>query len=133
MRRRCKQKALTDKQIKFVDEYFKDSNISNISKKLKISRQTAYTYLKNKDIREEIDKRRMEILATTTLHLQSNLKTCSDELLKIIKDKNTSPQIKINAINSVFCNSFRFTEQQDILAKLEKIEEQLDEGGDEDV
>lgn len=61
------------------------------------------------------------------IYLQNNLKTCSDELIKIIKDDKTQPQIKINAINSVFNNCNKLTEQVDIIAKMDKIEQRLAE------
>jgi predicted DNA-binding protein YlxM (UPF0122 family) len=120
-----KDKTLTDKQIKFIDLYFKDYTIQNICKKLDISRQTYYNYLKDDSVKEKIQEIRAEILKTTTNLLQNNLKVCSNELIKIIKNKETAPQIKINAINSVFNNYNKLAEIVDITERLNNIEQIL--------
>lgn len=120
-----KDKPLTDKQIKFIDLYFKDYTIQNICKKLDISRQTYYNYLKDDSVKEKIQEIRAEILKTTTNLLQNNLKVCSNELIKIIKNKETAPQIKINAINSVFNNYNKLAEIVDITERLNNIEQIL--------
>lgn len=120
-------KDLTDKQLKFIDLYFKSNSIKEICKELDIKRATYYTYLNNELVRAEIDRIRADLLSNTMIYLQNNLKTCSDELIKIIKDDKTQPQIKINAINSVFNNCNKLTEQVDIIAKMDKIEQRLAE------
>ena len=47
--------------------------------------------------------------------------------MEIIKDPNTTPQVKINAINSIFNNCNKLTETNDILTKIASIEERLAE------
>ena len=118
---------LTDKQIKFIDAYLKTMNMTETCKSLKISRNTAYNYLKDDRVKAEISKRRTELIGNTTLFLQDNLKECSSILMDIIRDKNSSPQVKINAINSIFNNCNKLTETNDILTKLADIEERLAE------
>lgn len=118
---------LTDKQIKFIDAYLKTKNMTETCKSLNISRNTAYNYLKDDRVKTEISKRRTELIGNTTLFLQDNLKECSSTLMDIIRDKNSSPQVKINAINSIFNNCNKLTETNDILTKLADIEERLAE------
>lgn len=118
---------LTDKEIKFIDAYFTNKNITDTCKALKISRNTAYNYLKDTRIKEEIDKRRFNLLNDTTMYLQNNLQECSKVLMDIVKDQKTSPQIKVNAINSIFSNCNKLTETNDILTKLADIEERLNQ------
>lgn len=119
---------LTDKQIKFIDTYLTSKNVAETCKKLKISRNTAYTtYLNNPLITAEINARRSELLNNTTLYLQDNLIECSKQLMEIIRDKETPPTTKIQAINSVFNNCNKLTEQLDILTKLDDIEKRLAE------
>jgi hypothetical protein len=123
-------KDLTDKQLKFIDLYFKLNDIQQICKELNIKRATYYSYLNNELVKAEIDKIRAELLSNTTTFLQSNLKTCSDELMQIITNKETQPQIKISAINSVFNNCSKLTEQIDIITKIDAIEQRLSEQED---
>ena len=118
---------LTDKQLKFIDLYFKLNDIQQICKQLNIKRATYYSYLNNELVKAEIDKIRAELLNNTTTYLQNNLKTCSDELMQIIKNKETQPQVKISAINSVFNNCNKLTEQVDIISKIDAIEQKLSE------
>lgn len=117
------KQELSDKQIKFIDLYFKDYTIQNICKKLDISRQTYYNYLKDESVKQKIREIRTEILKDTSKHLQNNLKLCSSELIKIIKNKEVAPQIKINAINSVFNNYNKLAEIVDITERLNNIEQ----------
>ena len=116
---------LTDKQNNFIDTYLNSKNMTETCKKLNITRSTAYRYLKEDIVKAEIDKRRSELISNTTLFLQDSLQECSKTLMDIIKDQNTSPQVKINAINSIFSNCNKLTETNDILTKLADIEERL--------
>lgn len=118
---------LNDKQSKFIDTYFSSKNMTDTCKKLKISRNTAYNYLKDENVKAEINKRRGELIGDTTLYLQDKLKECSQALMDIVRSTTASPQVKINAINSIFSNCNKLTETNDILTKLAEIEERLAE------
>lgn len=118
---------LEDKYIKFIDTYLSSKNLTETCKKLKITRSTAYRYLREDKVKAEIDKRRGELINDTTLYLQDSLQECSRQLMEIIKDPNTTPQVKINAINSIFNNCNKLTETNDILTKIASIEERLAE------
>ena len=116
---------LNDKNSKFIDTYLSSKNMTETCKKLDITRSTAYRYLKEDIVKAEIDKRRGELINDTTLYLQGSLQECSKILMDIIKDPKTSPQVKINAINSIFSNCNKLTETNDILVKIASIEERL--------
>lgn len=49
-------KELTPKQENFINAYIETGNMTNASKKAKISRNTAYTYLKNNKVKEVISQ-----------------------------------------------------------------------------
>lgn len=118
---------LTDKHSKFIDTYLNSKSITETCKKLNIARSTAYGYLKDDRVKAKIDKRRSELISDTTLYLQDSLQECSKVLMDIVKDPKASPQVKINAINSIFSNCNKLTETNDILTKLADIEERLAE------
>lgn len=118
---------LDDKQLKFINAYFKYNYIKDICNNLKITRPTYYKYLKDDAIKNAIANQRIEIMQGATKNLQVNLSLCSDELIKIIKSDETPPQIKINAINSVFNNCNKLTEQLDIISEIESIKEKLED------
>ena len=121
---------LTEKQLAFIDAYISEQDINKVCKKLKITRPTYYKYLNDDAVKQEIYKIRLATLENTTRFLQDNLSLCSQELINIIKSKEIAPQIKINAINSVFNNCYKLTEQVDILSKLEDIEQRLADAED---
>lgn len=120
------EQELTDKQVKFIDAYLSSKSITETCKKLNISRSNAYKqYLNDPNIKAEISKRRSELLSDTTLYLQDKLQECSKVLIDIVKDKKTPPQVKINAINSVFNNYVKLAETTDILTRLEELEQKI--------
>lgn len=116
---------LTAKQIAFIDAYLKYDSVSDICKALNIKRPTYYTYMQNPKIKQELLKRTNQILESTTRYLQKSLNSCSEELIKMIKSDTTPPQTKLNAINSVFNNSNKLTEQLDVIQYIKDVEERL--------
>ena len=118
---------LSDKQLAFIDAYLSENDINKVCKKLNITRPTYYKYLKDDLVKQEISKLRLANIEQTTRFLQDNLSLCSQELINIIKSNDVAPQQKINAINSIFNNCNKLTEQVDIINKLESIEQRLSE------
>ena len=116
---------LSEKQLAFIDAYLSESEINKVCKKLNITRPTYYKYLKDDVIQQEIYRIRLATIESTTRYLQDHLDLCSKELINIIKSNGIPPQTKINAINSVFNNCSKLTEQVDILSKLDVIEQRL--------
>lgn len=118
---------LTDKQLNFIDVYFKEQDINQICKTLNISRPTYYKYISDDLIKAEISKIRYQQLEDTSNYLQSCLKVCSKELMQIIQSQDTSPTTKISAINCIFNNCNKMIEQVDILKQLDDINQRLNE------
>ena len=121
---------LSDKQLAFIDAYLSEQDINKVCKKLNITRPTYYKYLNDDAVKQEISKIRLATIENTARYLQDNLSLCSQELVKIIKSDEIAPQIKINAINSVFNNCSKLTEQVDIINELDKINQRLQEQED---
>lgn len=121
---------LTDKQLAFIDAYLSEQDINKVCKKLNITRPTYYKYLNDDAVKQEISRIRLATIENTARYLQDNLSLCSQELVNIIKSKDTAPQIKINAINSIFNNCSKLTEQVDIINELDRINQRLQEQED---
>lgn len=118
---------LNDKQLRFINAYFKYNNIKDICNSLNITRPTYYKYMSDTDIKDAIIKQRLDIMQSAVNNLQTNLMLCSDELIKIVKSDETTPQTKINAINCIFNNCYKLTEQVDIINKINDLEQRLSE------
>ena len=121
---------LSDKQLAFIDAYLSEQDINKVCKKLNITRPTYYKYLNDDAVKQEISRIRFATIENTARYLQDNLSLCSQELVSIIKSKDTAPQIKINAINSIFNNCSKLTEQVDIINELDRINQRLQEQED---
>ena len=55
--------------------------------------------------------------------LQSNMNKAINELVAIIDNKATSPQVRLNAIDMLLRHTYKQTEMIDILARLDALEE----------
>ena len=121
---------LNDKQLAFIDAYLSEQDINKVCKKLNITRPTYYKYLNDDAVKQEISKIRLATIENTARYLQDSLSLCSQELVKIIKSDEIAPQIKINAINSIFNNCSKLTEQVDIINELNRINQRLQEQED---
>ena len=121
---------LTDKQLKFIDIYLKSKNITETCKTLNISRNTAYDYLKEPAVKQELDSRRIQCLNDTSLYLQEQLLNSCKVLVDIANDTTAPAPARVSAVNSLFSNSMKLTENLDIMTKLADIEQKLAEQED---
>lgn len=121
------EKELTEKQERFINEYLVSKNMTECCKNLGISRNTGYNYLKDESIKREIGERRNLLLKDTSIYMQNSLREASEYLVEIISDETILPNIRISAINCLFNNSIKITEQVDILERLSLIEDNIKE------
>ena len=59
--------------------------------------------------------------------LQASMNRAVTELVAIIEDPNTAPQVRLNAIDMLFRHTYKQTEIVDIMERLEALEK-LDNG-----
>ena len=116
---------ITEKQNKFIDEYLSSKNMTECCNKMGISRNTGYNYLKDESVKQSIEDRRNIILKETSISMQKALQKATEILVEIIEDDSIQPNIRINAINSLFNNSIKITDQMDILEKISFIEQNI--------
>ena len=113
---------INEKQSKFIEAYLSSNSITEAVSKCNISRKTAYNYLDNTEVKEEIQKRKTDLMQDTTLFMQSNLQKASKVLMDIINDENTPQSVKVQAINSLFSNCNKLVENTDILERIKELE-----------
>ena len=114
---------MTGRQAKFLKSMLEESTISKAAEKAGITRKTAYNYLKNKDFKMELNRRRGELINDAVRYLQGKLSLCNETLVSMIENPDTSNQIKINAINAIYTNCKSMTETAEIITRLEQVEE----------
>lgn len=57
------------------------------------------------DFKRELDRKKEEMLSRISGYLQGSLVDCCERLMEIVKDPDTSAQVKINAISLIFQNA----------------------------
>lgn len=75
--------ALTDNQKKFIDLYFTGDNMTNIAKRIGVSRQSCYKYLDNDEVKSEMDRRLTEIKSQADKKLKGKLDVYISKLEEI--------------------------------------------------
>lgn len=119
---------MTQKQLKFMTCLLECSTTAKAIKASGVAKSTAYLWMKNPEFKEELQRRKSEMLGSVSNYLQSSLSVCCEELLHIVKDQSTTAQVKINAISLIFQNARSFTEQTEILERISRLEEEMKEG-----
>ena len=99
-----------------------NTSVSATARATGISETTIYRYLNDPAFVDAYEERRREMMRDSCHALQANMGGAIEELVKIIKAPETSPQIRLNAIDMLLRHSYRMTEQMDILSRLEQLE-----------
>ena len=106
------------KQQNFIEAYLTSNSMKEAVKKCGIARKTAYNYLKENEVKEEIQRRKTELMQDTTLFMQNNLQRASQVLMDIINDEKTPQSVRVQAVNSL---------NTDILERIEELEARADD------
>ena len=86
-----------------------------------VSRTTIYNRLADETFKAEYDRRRSLVLneACTTLT------KAVDTIRGIMEDTDTAPQVRLNASALILQNCLKYTEQIDILSRIEELEKSV--------
>lgn len=103
--------------------FLKYDKLTDISKEIGVTPQTAAKYRDDPVLQEMLSDRRMEFIKSATSRMQMFLDEGVQILQNIIRDKDVSPQTKINGIQILFNQCKIWTEQTDILERLKALEE----------
>lgn len=79
-------------------------NVTEVSKKTGIPRSTIYGISKKEEFQERLAEARQVAVNDAVAYLQGNLSECAEVLMDIVRDKEAQPQVRINAVNSVFAD-----------------------------
>lgn len=89
---------------------------------------TIYNWLRKPDFRQEYDSRRRQLVDSVSTHLQVRLTDAAGTVLEIMEDNKTPAQTRLNAARTVLEYCHKFTEQRDILDRLDVLEAATMEG-----
>lgn len=86
-------------------------SISDVAQKTGFSRSWIYKTMKSDSFQEKMQEARQKAVDDAVSILQGNLAECANTLMDIVRDKNASPQVRVNAVNAVFQNVKGFSKE----------------------
>ena len=105
-----------------IDAFLKYDKITDIMQKTRLSRSTIQRYKADPTFQQLLAERRMEFVKVAVAKMQGFLLEGVEILQTIIRDDETSPQTKVNAIQIMFNQCRVWTETTDILERLKALE-----------
>lgn len=88
-----------------------------------LTKDTVYKIRKDPEFQKVLTERKDAIIKTAVNKMQSYLTKDVEILQKIIEDPKTSPQVKINAIQTLMSQLREWTTTADIITRLETLEQ----------
>lgn len=92
-----------------------------------LSEAQFYKRIRADDFKRKFSQVKCELLDRATTTMQNGMNEAAQTMLEIMRDEGTAPQVRLNAADSILRNGLKLTEQNDILQRLEKLEELNDE------
>jgi uncharacterized protein (UPF0147 family) len=87
-----------------------------------MSESTIYGYLRKSEFKAKYDSIRAEILQQSTAFLQVQVSEAAKTVREIMNDKKAPARTRLNASKIMLEYAVKFTEQVDILPRLEALE-----------
>lgn len=118
---------LTPKQEKFLIALATSDSIDEASKEAGIHRNTAYNYLKDETFAEAKKRLRRGTMDVVSGRLQHEALKSVNVLKEIRDDPEVSPHTRLQAAKELLDKAYKSYEIDDILERVETLEEALDE------
>ena len=87
-----------------------------------LSEAQFYKRIRADDFRQKFSRIRAELLEHATITMQNGMTEAAQTMLEILRCEEASPQVRLNAADSILRNAMKLTEQNDILQRLERLE-----------
>lgn len=105
-----------------IQAFLQYDKVVDIMEATGLSRSTIVRYRDSPDFQKVLSDRRTAYVETAVTKMQAFMCEGVETLQKIIRDKNTSAQVKVNAVQILFAQCKSWTETVDILKRLEVLE-----------
>ena len=90
--------------------------------KLGLKERTIYDRMKTEDFKALFKQAKTDYLKSATAKLQSNIGKAADTLVNVMEAEETPPSTKVYCANSILQQALKFTENVDIIDRLEALE-----------
>lgn len=95
----------------------------DIQREAGISRSKYYKLKDDKDFMRAVTVRRKDIIAEAVMKMESYLSQDVETLQGIIESDETSPQVKINAINTLMSQLSQWKDNTELLERIQALED----------
>lgn len=106
-----------------ISAFLKHDKLTDIAREIGVTPQTAAKYRDDPDLQEILSDRRLQFVKAAVSKMQGFMTEGVEILQNIIRDSETSPQTRVNAIQIMFNQCKVWTETTDILERLQTLEE----------
>jgi len=119
--------GLTAKQRTAAVELINQPTIEEAATATGVSARTLYRWMKQSNFRAAVRQFQRDVYQRAMARLQKIAETRAATLASIIDDPNASPASRVSAYRTAAELGGRWLEQQDILGRLDELEERLDD------
>ena len=95
------------------------------AKQLQLSERYYYSRLKSESVQERLREAQQKLLDESISEMRKHLTEATDTMVNIMLNPENAPQIRLNAASALQSSFLRFTEREDIIRRLEKLENLL--------
>lgn len=120
-------KASERKDEKIIAALISNTTVRAAANECGVSETQIYKRLRDDEFLKKYDRVRMDLLQHATANAQGTIGQAIEKIKEIMNDSETSRQVQLNAADALLRNTYRMTEQADILQRLEKLEQLADE------
>ena len=111
-----------------IGAFLNNFRMVDVMKETGLSKNTVYKIRNDPEFQKTIRERKEAILKTSVNKMQSYLTKDVEILQGIIEDPETSPQVKINAIQTIMSQLRDWTTTTDIMKRLEALQGTSEDG-----
>lgn len=105
-----------------ISAFLKYDKLADIAREIGVTPQTAAKYRDDPKLQEILSGRRLQFVKAAVAKMQGFMTDGVEILQNIIRDSETSPQTRVNAIQIMFNQCKIWTETTDILERLQALE-----------
>ncbi len=87
-----------------------------------VSESAIYARLRNDEFKKRYAEARYQLIEQSTGFMQGLVGEATAKMRDIMNDPNAAPQVQLNAADAILRNTFKLTEQTDILTRLDALE-----------
>lgn len=118
------KKRLTDEQL--IAALMKCGSATAAAEELGIRRDTFYERQRGENFQKLYAQARRDVLKEACAALQSCTTYAVKTLVDVMGNEETAPQVKINAADCILRYAARFTDQVDLLCRIEHLENEAE-------